>query len=289
MATLKRRVVVQRSKARVAPPRPHEFITYLRNSAVALGFFFSAALLVLFVWLWRTGWVKETSEAITTSLLNLTRRAGFAVNDILVEGRSATDTNEILGQLAIEKGAPILGFDPHAALERLSAIPWVKSGVVERRLPNTLFVRLTEREPIAIWQIEKKLKLIDREGHMLREVGTDETLNLPLVVGAGAEKQAADLLGQLAAFPALAGHVRAATRISDRRWNLLLSHDITAKLPEDGLGAALEKLNQMVRDEAILDRAILGLDLRQPDRMIVETDKDIAPAKPLPAIAPPKM
>lgn len=287
MARIKSRVVIRKTKPRSAPQNENAFLQHLRTSLIALGFLTGAALLLLCVFLWRSGWFAQKADMAAASLLDLTRRAGFAVNDILVEGRSQTDRDEILNILAIQKGAPILGFDPHKALENLSAITWVKSGVVERRLPGTIFVRLNERAPIAIWQMDKKLKLIDAEGHVLRGVDADEKIALPLVVGDGANKNAAALLEALAPYPALA--IKAATRVSNRRWNLLLDNNITIKLPENDMESALARLDKTVHEQDLLKRDIIGLDLRQEDRMIVETSKEIDPPTKVPKIAPPTM
>ena len=40
----------------------------------------------------------------------------------------------------------------------------MRSAAIERRLPGTLFVRLVERHPLAVWQHDGKQELIDRDG-----------------------------------------------------------------------------------------------------------------------------
>ncbi len=211
--------------------------------------------------------------------LELTRRAGFSVEDILVEGRNQTDKDLIVSVLQVEKGSPILAFNPHDALKRLGDISWVKNGVVERRLPSTIFVRLYEREPIALWQNNKITKLIDREGHILRDLGRDETPGLPLVVGDGANIHAADLLAQILRYQAILAPLRAAVRVSNRRWDLHMTNNILIKLPEENLNEALQRLNEAITQERILDRDIAAVDLRIQDRMIIETTQTIEPPK----------
>jgi cell division protein FtsQ len=164
-----------------------------------------------------------------------------------------------------------LKFDPHEALQRLTAISWVKSGTVERRLPSTIYVKLLERTPIAIWQNNRRFYLIDQEGHVLREAGADENLALPRVVGVGAEKEAADLLSQLVVQPTIFPQVRAAVRVGQRRWDLHMQNKVVVKLPEDGMAQALNRLSHLINDQRVLERDITTLDLRLPDRMTVET------------------
>jgi cell division protein FtsQ len=274
---MKRRVVIRRVKPRAKPSQ--ESSLSWQNIVSASGFLFGIGLLGSVLWLWRAGWFQAQTEHVVAAFLEITRHAGFAVEDVLVEGRGQTDKDMILDVLKVEKGSSILAFDPHEALQRLETISWVKDGVVERRLPNIIFVHLFEREPIAIWQMNKSFKLIDRDGHVLRELGKDETLSLPHVVGEGANTQAADLISQLLVYPAIISSTKAAVRVSDRRWNLFMQQGIVIKLPEENTSVALERLNRLVTEQNILERNIQGLDLRLPDRMAVETPEPIEKPK----------
>lgn len=276
---MKRKVVIRRAKPRPAP-RSTESVWNWRATVVAGSVFFILGVLVGGLVLWRSGWFQKQADVIVASGLEMTRKAGFSVEDILVEGRNQTDKDLIVSVLQVEKGSPILAFNPHDALKRLGDISWVKSGVVERRLPNTIFVRLNEREPIALWQNNKIIKLIDREGHALRDLAKDEAPSLPLVVGAGANKHAADLIAQLLQYQAILTPLRAAVRVSDRRWDLHMANDVIVKLPEENVGTALQRLNKAITQEQIFDRSVTALDLRLPDRMIVETPDPIEQPKP---------
>src|SRR5690348_13037155 len=85
-------------------------------------------------------------------MLDGTARLGLVVTDIRVEGRETTDRETILTALGARPGTPILAMSPRRAKEQLETLPWVRSAVVERRLPDTLYVRLIERRPLALWQ-----------------------------------------------------------------------------------------------------------------------------------------
>ena len=125
--------------------------------------------------------------------------AGLQLREVIVEGRRNTPRELIQAALGVERGDPMLGFSPADARARLETIAWVESAHVERRLPGTILVRLTERTPFAIWQQGGRFAVIDREG----KVVTTETLDafgpLPLVVGAGADRTAAPLYDLLSA------------------------------------------------------------------------------------------
>src|SRR5207248_9046113 len=100
-------------------------------------------------------------------LIAVSAGLGLVVTDIRVEGRETTDAATIMRALAAERGTPILAVSPSRAKQQLEALPWVRSAVIERRLPGTLFVRLVERHPPAVWQPGGTHELIDRDGAVI--------------------------------------------------------------------------------------------------------------------------
>ncbi|HEX9836247.1 MAG TPA: cell division protein FtsQ/DivIB, partial [Alphaproteobacteria bacterium] len=71
--------------------------------------------------------------------------------------------------------------------------------------------------------------------------------------------------------PDLAGRVRAAVRVGQRRWNVKLDGGIDVRLPEENAAAAWAKLGDLERKHSILSRDVEAVDLRLPDRLIVQT------------------
>ncbi|MBI3418857.1 MAG: FtsQ-type POTRA domain-containing protein, partial [Proteobacteria bacterium] len=212
MSRIKKRRIIIRPRPR-QEPGSGGLAAALRRMILPVMFFAAAGIFGGSLWLWRVGWFEAQYQKTITALFDVTSHAGFSVEEILVEGRNQTDRDNILSVLGVKKGSPILAFDPHQALQRLTSISWVKSGTVERRLPSTLYIKLNERLPIALWQNNRRFYLIDAEGHMLREAALSENLGLPLVVGAGAQSAAADLLAQLNAQPTIFSRTRAAVRV----------------------------------------------------------------------------
>src|SRR5580658_3171881 len=108
-----------------------------------------------------------SGQGFVASALSLTAKLGLMVSDIEVEGRTTTDTATILAALDAHAGTPILAVSPSRAKEQLEALPWVRSAAIERRLPGTIYVRLVERKPLAVWQHANKQELIDNEGEII--------------------------------------------------------------------------------------------------------------------------
>lgn len=222
-------------------------------------------------------------RAIAEDAAQLAARAGLTVDEVMVEGRGHTPLELVRAALGVERGDPILGLSLAAARERLEALPWVERAHVERRLPATLLVRLTERRPFAIWQNDGQFAIVDRAGVVIATDRLDAYGNLPLIVGAGAARHAAPMLDLLAAVPAVRDRTLALVRVADRRWNLRLASGADALLPEGHEQAALARLAELHHQHALLDRPLAALDLRLPDRLVLRPLPGPEPATTAPA------
>ena len=66
-------------------------------------------------WVWQSGWVQSTTERAKWMIIAGAAKTGFSVREIFVEGRFETPRKSLLKALRLERGAPILAFDPQAA------------------------------------------------------------------------------------------------------------------------------------------------------------------------------
>jgi cell division protein FtsQ len=226
-----------------------------------------------------SGWVAEKTADANTALLNVTATAGLQVQDVVLTGRQRANADEILAALDLQRGSPILAVDMTAARERIESIGWVASAEIARRLPDVIFVRVVEREPLALWQHDGKTALVDRDGAVIQRSGLEAFGDFPLIVGEGAPERAAQLLDLLNAYPAVAEATEAAIRVSDRRWNLRLRTGIDVRLPEKNISLALDRLEEFQREHALFNRDVVAVDLRVPDRLIVRVNPNATKAK----------
>ena len=223
------------------------------------------------------GWIAAQTEALTAAALEISAEAGLRVDDVVLSGRNHADAAEILAALDIERGSPILAMDMPAARARLESLGWIRSAEIARRLPDVVFVRVEERQPLALWQHDGRIALVDRLGEIIQRSGLEKFADLPLIVGDGAPEHAAQLIDLLQTYPAVASVIEAAVRVSKRRWNLRLRNGIDVRLPEQNISAALTRLDDFQREHALLDRDVVAVDLRVPDRLIVRVGRDSAP------------
>ncbi len=157
---------------------------------------------------------------------------------------------------------------------RLEQLSWIKSVSVQRKLPNKFHIRVSERVPIAIYQSNYKLHLLDVDGKVLENDGIGNFDNLPIIVGKGAEKSARHFLYVLGKFPRIQNQLVFAVFVGERRWNMKINKGITVKLPEKNLGYAMQILDEIADENGFFHSDIEEIDLRILDRVIVKKRAD---------------
>ena len=210
----------------------------------------------------------------------MTADAGMRIRDIRIEGRANTPEALLLERLGVNQGDPIVGFSLDQARMRIERLTWVKSATVERRLPGTIAVVLWERRPFAVWQNQGRFVLIDRDGEPVTDEEVTKFSFLPLIVGPGAPKAARVLLEALADRPEIQARLLAATRISERRWNMRMKNGTDILLPEGHEVEALNRLVTLQQETALLDRPVQAIDMRLPDKLVLRP-QGMTPAMPL--------
>ena len=220
-------------------------------------------------WLWRAGIPAAVYARAKDRLLLASADAGYRLRQVIVEGRRNTPREVLLGSLGVHMGDPLLGIDPAEMKKHLEDLGWIRSVTVERRLPDALYIRISEDYPAAIWQQNGSFRLIDREGHPISDVDIAHFARLPVVVGDGAPQHIAELLDMLAREPQLAARVRAAVWVGDRRWNLQFDNGVDVKLPADSPQVAWSLLARLEKQQNLLARDLSVIDMRMPDRLVV--------------------
>ena len=161
------------------------------------------------------GWVvlggigQQRIDAAARIFDAVTADAGLSVERVLVDGRVRTDRQSLIDALGVEVGAPILGVEIATARARVGALPWSREVTVERRLPDTLLVRIVERRPLAVWQNGGSVAVVDVDGQVIDGARPRDFPELLLVVGPDAPVMAADLLAVMARTPDLSTRVTA--------------------------------------------------------------------------------
>ncbi|HUL05375.1 MAG TPA: FtsQ-type POTRA domain-containing protein [Candidatus Acidoferrum sp.] len=247
---------------------------WTRTSRLAMIWGSAAAALALaatgVAWLVRDGWVDRQVASLDRGFVATSAQLGFTVDRVLADGRNETTSSQVLSAVGVQLGEPIFSVDLEAARARLLTLPWVATATIERRLPDTLYVRITETTPLALWQQQQKLHLLGGDGRVIADAPIERFADLLVVVGPDAPEHAGELLDMMATQPELRRRVTAAVRIGGRRWNLRIDNGIDVKLPEQNGAAAWAELGRLERDYGILGRDLTVIDLRLPNQLQVQ-------------------
>ncbi len=212
---------------------------------------------------------------------------GFQVKSIELEGASRFSVPYIMRAAGVTQGEPMLGLDLEAIRQRVEKVGWVKSVRVLRLMPDTLMIAVAERPRLAVWQVNGKSYVIDPTGQIIPEADPGLFIDLPLIVGDGANLSAAALLPELASRPRLMSKLDAVVRVDGRRWDLRLKDGSLIQLPAQNEDAALIQLDQLDQKNRLLDLGFQRVDLRDPEVIAVRPRDATAQDGAMPLTAPP--
>ncbi len=221
-------------------------------------------------------WTEETRRLTTrlqTAILLLSVKMGFYLNHIEIIDCVYTPLEHIWAALYIRRGDSIFALNTNFSKQRLEALPWVKSAIVERRLPDMLRLTLVERQGAVLWEQNGQHVLLDTEGAVIVDDVTPFR-NLLVVSGEKAPSHLGGLLLLIYDKKNIELPIRSAQFVSGRRWNLQLrarKHDtnVLLLLPEENPAEALQRLSLLNKEHGILRYNLEIVDLRTDDRLVM--------------------
>lgn len=242
---------------------------------ISAGVGLSLCAILLWTYFHGVALVMEVSNGLEMTLASI----GFQLDDVIVEGRIRTDKEQILKTASLSRGKSLLSIDLLEIKKNLEEIPWVNAASVERRFPDTLFVRISEREPVAIWQSKAKIYLVDREGELIETTEAQKYGGLLQISGLKAPQNVGFLISLLDKFPEVKSRVTTAIHLRTTRWDIRLDGKVDVKLPEKGAEQALAYLLELEKHHNLMEREILNIDLRIPDQLVLRLTPEAAQKK----------
>lgn len=205
--------------------------------------------------------------------------AGFRIAAVALGGQKEISREEILAAAGVTGTTSLLFLDAEAARERLKSNPWIAEATILKLYPDRLHISITERHAFALWQLDGKVAVIAADGTVVQSFVDQRFANLPLVVGRGADRKANEFLAIADRYPAIREAARAFVLVGERRWNMRMKSGVDVRLPESDPARAFETLVALDREQKILSRDILAIDLRLPDRVTVRLSEPAAAAR----------
>ena len=225
------------------------------------------------------GHVDELTAALSDTRNALANSAGFRVATVVINGRKQLSQDEVLAVGGVNGRSSLLFLDAATVRDKLKANPWIADATILKLYPGQLQIDIVERSAFALWQEDGRLSVIADDGAVLEPYVSRRFLNLPLVVGKGAETRARDFLTLLDRYPQVRSVTKAAIFVGERRWNLRLKDGLDVRLPENDVGNALAALSRLDKDDRLFSRDIVAVDMRLPDRLTVQLSEDAAKAR----------
>lgn len=212
-------------------------------------------------------YVGETNRS--QMLASASSFAGFEATKLVVEGNVNLHPVEIQALLGDQLGKTMFDFDVEEAREKINSVKWVQSSSVRKVFPDTIIIKVQEFHPFALWKVGDEVNLISSDGNVIGRAGQRHML-LPQVVGEGANQEAANILSIIQLYPELSERAEAFVRVGKRRWNIVMKSGLRVMLPESDWQESLENLRAMQLEKRLLDRELVQVDMRLPDRMIMK-------------------
>jgi cell division septal protein FtsQ len=104
----------------------------------------------------------------------------FRVQQIVVRGLHAVPESDILRLADINVGTALYNVPAAKSKKRIETHPWVRFAYVRRRMPDTIEIRVTEREPVAALR-SSELLMITTDSMVVAPISSGWVWNLPLL------------------------------------------------------------------------------------------------------------
>jgi hypothetical protein len=109
--------------------------------------------------------------------------SAFGFERLDVRGERYVDEDTIRGLVSVPPGTNLFRLSTATIEERIVGLPPIKEATVAVSLPDTVVVRVEEREPVLAWHVGERRLLVDAEGVVVAEEKVDgpHAQQLPII------------------------------------------------------------------------------------------------------------
>ena len=231
-----------------------------------------AFVVCLFAGLWLADDTRRANltGAMTAMVDRIQSQEAFMVHSMEIEGASPAVEKGLRAMLPVTLPASSFDIDLpelRASVERLDAIEKMELRI---KPGGVLSAVVTERKPAILWRHARGLDLLDAEGHRVASITSrDMRTDLPMIAGEGAGAHAAEALALIDLAGPILPRLRGLERMGERRWDVVLDRGQRIMLPTDRPLPALQAAMAMDREDGLLARDVVAVDLRDPSRPVL--------------------
>lgn len=204
----------------------------------------------------------------------IARNIGFDIAAITIAGSRDLYETEIVQAAGVTAKHSLVFLNVADMRQRLMSVPLVREASVRKLYPDRLLIEIVERDPFAIWQKDGALVVVAVDGTPIEEVRDQRFADLPFVVGKGANTRIAEYQKIVEAGGNIGA--RAGIYVGERRWNIKLMNGLEVKLPEKQPEVAFAQFAKIARENRLLDKELIYVDLRVPGRMFARLSEEAA-------------
>ncbi len=106
----------------------------------------------------------------------------FRINSVQITGCQRIPKEEIRKLANVDIHSNILAIDVDKIGRTLETHPWIKQAIVRKELPDRLYIRIVEKQPVVLLQ-DNGLYYVDKEGVIIARTNLAENMDYPIITG----------------------------------------------------------------------------------------------------------
>lgn len=197
----------------------------------------------------------------------------FQVKNIEIEGKLLhVAENEIRDIANNYVGKNLFAADLKKLQNDISENPWAKEVAVTRKLPNTVWIFVSEYEPYALL-VADDVYLVDKDGVVFKKLGGNEEKNFPAITGFSKNDDMGPVLKMMEIYSRseIADYFNLAeVNLDENRGYSVMLPGFAVRLGFEGADKKLEKLYKTIGAITSGRGKISYIDLNMPGKVVVK-------------------
>ncbi len=107
----------------------------------------------------------------------------FSVKTLSIEGNMIVSDEKIAEVSGLKVGSSILNHTSGYAEKALTSLPYISEAAVNKKLPSTVYIEVTELDGAYLLETDKRSVIVDKNGKSIAGFNGGEEMSLPIIKG----------------------------------------------------------------------------------------------------------